>query len=146
MIAVRNRLVFLFAIPLFSIGCVCNGPASSGLEPRLGSFRGEWAADQLRLDTDIGRAIRDLHWGKLYLHREPSDESQPLQRVRAEALLDDGRTALIVGRPVGSDQVDVTVQVGRFGDHDQERAFVKKLAKILHGKPKPKRGGKFKLP
>ena len=106
----------------------------------------QWKADADRLLADIGRSFRDLHWGKQYLRRQPRDDRQPLQKVRAAGLLPDGRTATVIAWPVEPDQIAVAVRIGQFGDAKQQQMFINMLAKILAGKPKPKRGGSFRLP
>ena len=115
-------------------------------EPFLDGSLAQWQADGDRLVDDIRRSFRDLHWGKTYLRRQPSDDRQPLQLVRAAAILDDGRTATVVAWPVRQDQVAVALRVGQFGDAARQQNFIHMLAKTLHGKPAPKRGGSFRLP
>ena len=115
-------------------------------EPFLDGSFAQWKADADRLADDIRRSFRDLHWGRKYLRRHPGDDRQPLQLVRAAALLNDGRTATVVAWPVHQHQVAVAVRVGQFGDLAQQRKFIHMLAKTLYGKPKPKRGSLFRLP
>ena len=66
----------------------------------------------------------------LGVRREDGDDV-----VRGEALLLDGRTATMVAWSEEGGEVVVALRVGHFGDRDQERAFLGRLAGVLRGKP-----------
>lgn len=112
-----------------------------------------WAADHARLADDIGRAFRDLQWGRLSVEPTPGTGND-LQAssgagkvsIQASALLLDGRTATVAARGVEDGQVRVVVRVGQFGDRPMEQKFIDALTNRLSGKPKPQRGGKFVIP
>lgn len=105
----------------------------------------QWRADPARLADDIGRAFRDIHWGTLYI-REKSGQAAPPLTVRAAALLDDGRRALVAAWPIDHEQVRVAVRVGEFGQAREEQRLVNALANRLGGKPKRQYRGHFELP
>ncbi len=94
-----------------------------------------------RLVDDIPRAVKQHHWGLLSLRRSRVEHAHRVRRdqtsevIRARALLPDGREAEMVAWPVGEDRVGMAVRVGRGGDADAEKAFLKRFARVLRGRP-----------
>ncbi|MEE9211268.1 MAG: hypothetical protein V3U29_01305 [Phycisphaeraceae bacterium] len=113
----------------------------------------DWDADPRRLPDDVGRTIDQLYGARLsvrYYHAPGEGDGAPADApamvVRARALHPDGRTVWVVVHSTSPEHVRASVRVGNFGDPAVERTFIKKLRKVLKGKPKRQRGGTFELP
>lgn len=124
------------------------------MEPLVGASIARWPADEARLEDDIERAMRDLHWAKLQAQYEHppvpnsvttnGNTKSPLIRVRG--MLPDGRSVSVIAWQPGVDEVCVAVHVGFFGDRVWQDRFIHLLAKRLAGKPKVQRNYLFELP
>jgi len=135
---VRAALIVASLALLWVAGC--HGPLvepmdhlkEAGLdEPFPGASGAHWRADFDRLIYDIPRAMEKHHWGMLSIKQVTADGDR---LVRASGLLVDGREAKLVAWPSGKNSVAVALRVGRFGDPDQEQAFINRLAEVLRGK------------
>ena len=100
--------------------------------------------DSSRVEVDVPRAVERCYWGLLSFERVTDDDAMAV--YRAKAILADDRTADIIVWSANESRVHAAIRVGHFGDVHQQKRFCQMLAKTLRDKPRPKRGGGFKLP
>lgn len=122
-------LIALAAVLAFQAGCSQQSdmatppPVPEGASPR--EVRGDFG----RLVDDIPRAAGKLEWAVLHVRAYDDD------RVHAEALMPNERTAVIDARRGDGDLIHVTVKVGAVGEDDVEARFINALRRTLREKP-----------
>ncbi len=118
--------------------------------------------DAARLMDDIPRAIKRCLWGTLHVTAPPPPApADPIaaalrspvavtptaaQPIRAAAMLPDDRPAEMLVWRVDEKTVAAGIRVGRFGDHEEERRFLRALTDVLAGPALFKHRDTFELP
>ena len=124
------KCAILLFLGLIVSGCghasiVCESTDAPLANSSLAQFEG----DPQRLQDDIERTFRQLHWGKLYIRPR-------YKLVYAQALLANGRTAAVVAGPTPNGKLRAKVRIGHFGDRQLEQRFIRTLVNTLAGEPK----------
>ena len=166
-------MLFAACVLLSTAGCELIPPPPSFLTSSVtpsvrpndappGMTFAQMPGDAARLEDDIRRALKRCHWGKLHVNppppQTPADPAAAALRsevpttptaaqpIRAAAMLPDDRPVEILAWRVDDKSVAAGIRVGRFGDSEEERRFLRALTDVLAGPALFKHRDTFELP
>ena len=132
-------------------------PAEAPPNMTFSQMPGDWR----RLEDDLRRAIKRCHWGTLHVEPpSPPKSTDPAaalrsaptvtptvdQPIRMAAMLPDGRPVEILAWRVDGTNLAAGIRVGRFGDEEEERRYLRALTDVLAGPAMFKHRDTFELP
>jgi hypothetical protein len=160
-----NNLKVLWVVVLAAMAGSCASAGVAGQAPaapppplaaqtRPPASRITVHASRQRLQVDLPRAVRRMHWALARMVVAQADDGDDQPALRVHAVHPNERQVWIIARPVDrqgqaptDDQAfEITVQVGHFGNPAQEQAYIQMLQKTLADKPVPLRNARFQLP